>query len=676
MSQPYEELYPHLFTPMQVGRNTFKNRIFTAPTHLPISIDSNGFLTKEGMTYYGNFAKGGSAAIHMGEVIMDRRNSLAHEDHMNLINENTLQTLNTFNEYAHIFGAKTSVELNHSGQFAMPQFGDGSDPMGPVEMNMPAGTHVKMMNEEDMAYVAKIYAKAANMAKRGGCDMVCMHYGHGWLMGAFLSPLVNTRTDKYGGSLENRMRFPRMVLEEVRKAVGPDFLIEVRISGDEYTPGGIRIDDAVEYVKMIEDLADLVHFSAGNRLYPETRAIMHPSHFLEEGHNVHLAAAAKKAGVKIPVGAIGSIQDPAYAEKVLAEGLADYVLMARAWIADNDWANKARAGKAEDIRPCIKCFRCMDLAGGKRTVSRHNIADYLSEFPTVTRRTECSVNPLHGNAMCKINFPAPKAMKRVVVVGGGPAGMVAALTAAERGHQVTLLEKGSCLGGQMHYAKHVWFKKDMELYRQYLARQVGKANIDLRLNCQATPQLVRNLMPDTVIVAVGAKPLIPPIPGAEGENVVPALNCFGSEDKLGEKIVLIGGGMVGCETALHLSSKGKQVTLVEMQDVLAPDGIYTERLHTLEYIQKDPNITVYTDTRCMEITAQGAIVAGEDGTQKLVPADSVVLSAGMKSLETERDLFQGTAFDVVNVGDCAKVGTISSATSTAYNAAITVGLNG
>ncbi len=674
--QPYELLYPHLFSPMQVGRNLFKNRVFTAPTHLPISIDNHGFFTKEGMTYYGNFAKGGSAAIHMGEVIMDRRNSLAHEDHMNLVDENTLQTLNTFNEYAHIFGAKTSVELNHSGHFAMPQFGDGTDPMGPVEMDMPAGTHVRMMNEEDMAYVAKIYAKAANMAKRGGCDMVCMHYGHGWLMGAFLSPLVNTRTDQYGGTLENRMRFPRMVLEEVRKAVGPDFLIEVRISGDEYTKGGIVIEDAIEYVKMIEDVADLVHFSAGNRLFPETRAIMHPSHFLEEGHNVHLAAAAKKAGVKIPVGAIGSIQDPAYAERILAEGMADYVLMARGWVADNDWANKARAGKAEDIRPCIKCFRCMDLAGGKRTVSRHNIADYLTEFPTVTRRTECSVNPTHGNAMCKIDFPAPKAKKRVAVVGGGPSGMVAALTAAERGHEVTLFEKEAALGGQMHYAKHVWFKTDMEHYRQYLIRQVNKANIDVRLNCEATPDQLKALMPDAVIVAVGAEPLIPNIPGAKGGNVMPAIDCYGKEDQLGDSVVLIGGGMVGCETALHLSSKGKKVTLVEMLDVLAPDGIYTERLHTMEYISKDPNITVCTDTRCVEITEQGAVVAGEDGTQRLIEADSVVLSAGMKSLTAQRDQFNGLAFDVIPVGDCSKVGTISSATSTAYNAALVIGLNG
>ena len=568
------------------------------------------------------------------------------------------------------------MELNHSGHFAMPQFGDGSAPMGPVEMDMPASTHVRAMNETDMEHVCKIYAKAANMAKRSGCDMVCMHMGHGWLLGGFLSPLINTRSDRFGGSLENRMRFPRMVLEAVRKAVGPDFVIEARLSGEDCVPGGIEIDDSIAYVKMIEDVIDLVHFSAGNRLFPETRAIMHPSHFLEEGHNVHLAEKAKRAGVKIPVGAIGSIQNPEFAERVLAEGKADYILMARGLVADNDWVNKARAGRAEDIRPCIKCFRCMDLAGGKRTVSRHNIADYLTEFPSVTRRIECSVNPLHGNAMCKIGFPMPHRTKKIAVVGGGPAGMLAAITAAGRGHEVILFEKTGELGGQMHYARHVWFKTDMEAYRRYLIRQVEKSRIDLRMNTEATPELLRTLAPDAVIVAVGAKPFVPPIPGADSAKVRTAVDIYGQEDQLGDDVALIGGGMVGCETALHLSHLGKKVTLVEMLDVLAPDGIYTERLHTVHLIGSDENITVLTDSRCVEITEEGAVIACETGETRLVWADSVVLSAGMESLEAERDSFAGMAYDVIPVGDCLKVGSISSATMTAYNAALTIGLDG
>ena len=439
----FQEYYPHLFAPMYAGKHQirFKNRVFTSPMSSE-NDPASQVMQDDNVEFYAKRARGGAGCVHVGETRFDKVNSVAHPCQLDLTDPKTLPQLNKFNNYAHTYGARTSLELNHAGHFAIPAFNDGhTPPMSATVRRMPNGNLVREMSEEDMDYVADIYANAIHMAWRGGFDMACLHYGHGWLFGGWLSPLINTRTDGHGGSRENRIKFPRMVLERVRQKMGSNILIELRMSGSEMSPGGIEIEDTIYYIKELEDLADLVHFSAGNRLFPETRAIMHPSHFLEEGHNVHLAAAAKKAGIKIPVGAIGSIQDPAFAERVLAEGQADYILLARAWVADNDWANKARAGKAEDIRPCIKCFRCMDLAGGKRTVSRHNIADYLSEFPTVTRRTECSVNPLHGNAMCKIDFPLPKAKKTVAVVGGGNSAAGDALLLSRIAERVVLVHR-------------------------------------------------------------------------------------------------------------------------------------------------------------------------------------------------------------------------------------------
>lgn len=670
-TQPYMDQYPNLFSPMTVGGHTFKNRIFVAPTHLPISVDKDGYLTREGGRYYGNFARGGAAAIHMGEVIMDRKNSLAHEDHLNLVDEVTIQSLNSYNEYCHVFGAKTAVELNHSGHFALPPVGDGSDPMSCVEMDMPNGFHVRAMNEEDMDYVAEIYAKSANMAKRGGFDMICMHYGHGWLMGGWLSPLMNTRADRHGGSHENRVRFPRMVLERVREAVGRDMLIEMRISGDECVPGGATIDDAIIYIKMMEDLIDLAHFSAGNRLFPETRAIMHPSHFYEQGHNVHLAEKAKKSGIKIPIGAIGSITDPEFAERVLSEGKADYVLMARTMVADPDWANKARGGRTEDIRPCIKCFRCQDIAGGKKNTARHNIAEYLERFPASTRRTECSVNVYHGNAMVKEDFPLPAVKKNIAVIGGGPAGMQSALEAANRGHRVTLFEERDTLGGQLYFGDHIAFKDDIKKFRLYLERQVRKAGVDIRVNTKATSKMVEELGADAAIVAVGADPFIPPVPGADGGNVRIPETALGYEKELGDKAVIVGGGMTGLELALHLASLGKAVDVIEMTELLAPEGIYTERVDTLRCINEQPLIRTFVSTSCLEVTPEGAIVEDREG-RRMIEADTVIFSTGFRPRSVLRDSFAGCAFDVIAVGDCEAVANIKSATASALDAVLRI----
>jgi 2,4-dienoyl-CoA reductase-like NADH-dependent reductase (Old Yellow Enzyme family)/thioredoxin reductase len=663
--QPYLDKYPHMFSPMVVGKSKdiYKNRLFVSPMACPAFTDGLGLLNDYGIECYASKAQGGFACVTLGESKMDNLNSVAHDAHIDLTLEHQLQQLHRFNEWAHAFGARTGIEFNHNGHFALPQYCNGIGPMSATARMMPNGNWCREMNEDDINQVADSYAAAALMAKRGGFDQVCLHYGHGWLFAGFMSPLLNHRTDKYGGSIENRARFPRMTIERIRKKVGDGINIELRLSGDEMVPGGLKIPEVTEFIKIYEDLIDLVHISCGTRWVAQTRADMHPSQFITHAHTAPLAKYVKDHGVKIPVGCVGNVSDPALSEKLLADGVVDYLLMARSSVADSEWASKVRAGREEDIRPCIRCNHCVDL-GNRVAISTNVLQDW-----TGTRKSACSVNPLYGLAGYKKHITLNREKQKVAIIGGGPAGLNAAIFACDNGHKVTLYEKSDRLGGIINYADHIAFKRDLAAYRNYLITQVSKRNITVKLSTEATPRIIAEDHPEAVIVAVGADPITPPIPGVE--KAIQALEVIGHEERVGKKVVIVGGGMVGCEISIHLNRLGRACTVVEMIQHLCIDAQLSERLHILRFMD-EAGVVSHTLMRCVEITGSVAKCIDSEGKDIVFEADTVVLCTGMRSRDAVRDSFSGSAFNVINIGDCQKAGLVRNAVHSAFDASIAI----
>ena len=650
--------YPHLFEPITIRHITFRNRIFSTPNCCFGENSGN-------VAFFENKAKGGAAVVTLSESAVSPKYDVQDPGFgMSLARrgDSNKARLGDITLAIKAFGAVPSIELNHHGMYARPDKNGGISPIGPVGfIRERDGVEVIAMDEALIEEAIEDFAVSAAFAKRCGFEMVMVHLGHGWLPAQFLSPRTNTRTDRWGGSLENRARFSIEICKRIREKCGENFIIEARISGDELIEGGMHVEDACRFAEIIQDYVDIINVSCGIHDDRSTVGHMFPmSGFVEAGCNVEMAAEIKKH-VRVPVSVVSGINTPELAEKILAEGKVDIVGMGRALICDPEFPNKARHGRAEDIVHCMRCNYCIaDLAFDPLPWGQN-------------KQFGCAANPKIARDLMIARIKEPLASRRVVVVGGGPAGLTAAITAAERGHQVTLMEKSGALGGNLKIMECEPKKHDMVLYRDYLVRQLEKNKVDVRLNTPATLESVQALHPDAVICAVGSNIMIPPVKGVDRDKVLTFIDAFYKPETLGKDVIIVGGGIVACEAALCLADHDPQrrIHLIEMRDVLC-DPNYVHHYNTMiPVLDKHPQIDYRLSTKCVAAT-DTSVTVEKDGKQEILYTDSVVFATGLTPNRKLVEELRDSALDFYPVGDCVDATRIKDATRAGYFSALNI----
>ncbi len=643
-----------LLEPLQIGPVTAKNRIEAGPS-LPCLGNVDGSVSTELVDYYKAKAKGGAAIVTVGESAIDSDYGITHAGQLFLDHDNKIPGLSRIADAIHRYGALASIELCHGGGATMPGLIGNRPPIAPSPMTsqlhealLGHKIDVQVMDHDLIEQVIENYASAALRVKKAGFDMILLHGGHGWLLAQFTSPRTNRRTDEYGGSVENRARFPLRVLARTRELCGPDLAIEYRFSADELVPGGLSQEEGIRFAQLIEEKVDCFNVSCGTMGELKLIPYVHPAYFLPRGKNVHFAAKLKQA-VKKPVTAVGAIVDLELAERIVADGQADMVAMTRALISDPSLPEKTFQGLEDEVIPCIRCNECLA-----------RVARFIP--------VRCTTNPRSGIETEVASLLSVGTHRRkVVVAGGGPAGMEAAVTAAERGHDVVLFERDDRLGGNLVAASGPDFKYETKRFLDYLVRRVNALPIDVRAGAAADAASVAAENPDLLVIAVGADPVRSGIPGLDTAEVVWAGDVCADLVETGDRVVVAGGGGIGCETALHLAHKGRKVVVVEMLNEAALDYNFVNRGMLLDLVA-EAGIELRTGARVVSVLDGGLTVAHASGDRSDIEADTVVLALGMTPRLATVEALKAAVPRATVVGDCLKPRLIIDAVREGFHA--------